>query len=353
MSEATDPATTSASTRDQVPAVEFRSVTKVFGKGESRQVALNDLDLRIERGEIFGVIGYSGAGKSTLVRLINALEKPTTGTIEVSGSPVTGVAESQVRRLRRDIGMIFQQFNLFRSRTAAGNIEYPLKVAGWKRAERKERVAELLEFVGLSDKARSYPDQLSGGQKQRIGIARALATSPALLLADEATSALDPETTGEVLRLLQKINRELGVTIVVITHEMDVIRAVADRVAVLAEGKIVELASTFEVFATPKAAPTKSFVGTVLHNRPSDEERRRLTELHGGRLVTVDIDDRHGIGPALATAAKAGVTFEVVYGGVSTLQDKTFGSVTLALYGEDTAIEHVIDEFAGRTTGKG
>lgn len=331
------------------PAVEFRSVTKVFGTGKDSKPALDNIDLRIERGEIFGVIGYSGAGKSTLVRLINALEKPTSGSIEISGTPITGVPESRVRQLRRDIGMIFQQFNLFRSRTAAGNIEYPLKVAGWKRAERKARVAELLEFVGLSDKARSYPDQLSGGQKQRVGIARALATNPSLLLADESTSALDPETTGEVLRLLKKINRELGVTIVVITHEMDVIRAVADRVAVLAEGRIVELASTFDVFAEPKAAPTRSFVETVLHNRPSEAELARLAQRHGGRLVTVDIDDQHGIGAALSAAAHSDVQFEVVYGGVSTLQDKTFGSVTLALHGPDDAVGKVVDELARRT----
>ncbi|MEU0870150.1 methionine ABC transporter ATP-binding protein [Nocardia brasiliensis] len=334
---------------DNPPAVEFRSVTKVFGKGADAHVALDGIDLRIEQGEIFGVIGYSGAGKSTLVRLINALERPTSGSIEVADTPITGVREAEVRRLRRDIGMVFQQFNLFRSRTAAGNIEYPLKVAGWRRAARKARVAELLQFVGLSDKARSYPDQLSGGQKQRVGIARALATSPSLLLADESTSALDPETTAEVLRLLKKVNRELGVTIVVITHEMDVIRAVADRVAVLAEGRIVELASTFEVFATPQAAPTRSFVATVLHNRPSEDEVRRLGELHGGRLVTVDVDDEHGIGAALTVAAHADVRFEVVYGGVGTLQNKTFGSVTLALHGADDAVDKVIAELGPRT----
>lgn len=331
-----------------VPAVEFRAVTKVFRTGKRADTALSDIDLRIEKGEIFGVIGYSGAGKSTLVRLINALEKPTSGTIEISGTPITGVPEARVRQIRRNIGMVFQQFNLFRSRTAAGNIEYPLKVAGWPRARRKQRLAELLDFVGLSDKARSYPDQLSGGQKQRVGIARALATSPALLLADEATSALDPETTGEVLRLLRKINTELGVTIVVITHEMDVIRAVADRVAVLAEGRIVELANTFDVFAAPQSAPTRSFVDSVLHNRPAPDELRRLDELHRGRLVTVDIDDARGIGAALTTAAQAGVGFEVVYGGVSTLQDKTFGSITLALDGPDEAVDKVITQLDQR-----
>lgn len=329
-------------------AVEFRSVTKVFGSGKDRHVALDALDLRIERGEIFGVIGYSGAGKSTLVRLINALEKPSSGTITIAGTPITGVPESAVRALRRDIGMVFQQFNLFRSRTAAGNVEYPLKVAGWKRADRKARVAELLDFVGLADKARAYPDQLSGGQKQRVGIARALATSPSLLLADEATSALDPETTGEVLRLLKKINAELGVTIVVITHEMDVIRAVADRVAVLAEGRVVELARTFDVFAAPRAAPTRSFVATVLHNRPDPAELDRLRAVHGGRLVTVDIDDDGGIGAALAAATTAGVRFEIVYGGVSTLQDRTFGSITVALHGPDDAVDRVAAGLTGK-----
>ncbi|MFI6869500.1 methionine ABC transporter ATP-binding protein [Nocardia sp. NPDC050406] len=333
---------------DSTAAVEFRSVSKVFRVGGQEHTALAGIDLRIEQGEIFGVIGYSGAGKSTLVRLINALEKPTTGTVLVSGTPITGVPESQVRRLRRDIGMVFQQFNLFRSRTVRGNVEYPLKVAGWSRADRAARVAELLEFVGLSDKARSYPDQLSGGQKQRVGIARALATSPKLLLADEATSALDPETTGEVLRLLRKVNRELGITIVVITHEMDVIRAVADRVAVLAEGRIVELADTFDVFAAPRAAPTRSFVETVLRTRPGAEELARLADRHAGRLVTVDVDDHRGLGDALATAAHGGVRVEVVYGGVSTLQDKTFGSVTLALDGPDGAVATVVDELERR-----
>ncbi|MFI5775737.1 methionine ABC transporter ATP-binding protein [Nocardia sp. NPDC051570] len=328
-------------------AVEFRSVTKTFTVGKSRTVALDEIDLRIERGEIFGIIGYSGAGKSTLVRLINGLERPSAGTVLVGGEAITGVPESRVRRLRRDIGMVFQQFNLFRSRTVAGNVEYPLKVAKWPRAQRKARVAELLEFVGLSDKARNYPDQLSGGQKQRVGIARALATSPSLLLADEATSALDPETTQEVLRLLKKVNSELGVTIVVITHEMDVIRAVADRVAVLADGRVVELASTFEVFATPQATPTRSFVDTVLHNRPSADELRRLGDRHIGRLVTVDLGDDRGIGAALATATHTGVRFEVVYGGVSALQDKTFGSLTLALDGPEDAVDKVIDELTG------
>ncbi|UGT40940.1 methionine ABC transporter ATP-binding protein [Nocardia yamanashiensis] len=337
---------------DESAAVEFRSVTKVFEAGKQRHTALSEIDLRIERGEIFGVIGYSGAGKSTLVRLINALEKPSSGTVLIGGEPITGVPESRVRQLRRDIGMVFQQFNLFRSRTAAGNIEYPLKVAGWPRARRKERVAELLEFVGLTDKARSYPDQLSGGQKQRVGIARALATSPSLLLADEATSALDPETTGEVLRLLKKVNRELGVTIVVITHEMDVIRSVADRVAVLAEGRIVELAQTFDVFAAPQAAPTRSFVETVLHNRPTAEELRKLGERHAGRLVTVDVGDERGVGAVLATAARAGVGFEIVFGGVSSLQDKTFGSFTVALDGPEEAVEQVAAELAAYGGGR-
>ncbi len=309
-------------------SVEFRSVTKQF----DGVTVLDDIDLRIEAGEIFGIIGRSGAGKSTLVRLINALEKPSSGTILIDGAPITGISDAAARRFRLGIGMIFQQFNLFRSRTVAGNIGYPLQVAGTGRAERKRRVAELLEFVGLTDKARAYPDQLSGGQKQRVGIARALATSPGLLLADEATSALDPETTADVLRLLRKVNTELGVTIVVITHEMDVLRSVADRVAVLADGRIAELADTYEVFAAPRSAAARTFVGTR-------QAPNTLLAAHHGRIVTVDAV---GIGPALAAAARAGVEFELVHGGLEAVQDRSYGTVTLALEGPDYAVDALV-----------
>lgn len=216
--------------------VRFTGVSKQFpgaSRGAEPKQVLRDVDLTIEKGEVFGIIGYSGAGKSTLVRLINGLEVPTSGRIDVGDQELTALDAAGVRAVQRRIGMIFQQFNLFRSRTVAGNVAYPLKVAGVKQPERDQRVAELLDFVGLLDRAHDYPEQLSGGQRQRVGVARALATRPDLLLADEATSALDPETTADVLRLLQRVNTEFGITVVIITHELDVIRSIADRVAVL------------------------------------------------------------------------------------------------------------------------
>ena len=224
--------------------IEFRDVSKVFKTGNREVTAVDGVTLTVEPGEILGVIGYSGAGKSTLVRLINGLDSPTGGQLLLDGTDVVGKSERQLRNIRRNVGMIFQQFNLFNSRTAAGNIEYPLKLAGVDKQERKRRVNELLDFVGLAERGKNYPEQLSGGQKQRVGIARALATNPSLLLADEATSALDPETTHEVLEVLRRVNEELGITIVVITHEMDVIRSIADKVAVMEAGKVVSTAAS-------------------------------------------------------------------------------------------------------------
>ena len=235
--------------------IEFKNLSKTFPsrkKGAENVVALSDINLTVAPGEIIGIIGYSGAGKSTLVRMINGLDTPTSGEVLLDGTNIVGMKEKELRAVRRNIGMIFQQFNLMNSRTAAGNIDYPLKLAGIPKDERDERVAELLDFVGLSDRGNNYPEQLSGGQKQRVGIARALASNPALLLADEATSALDPETTHEVLHLLRKVNQDLGITIVVITHEMEVVRAIADKVAVMENGKIMEYGTTYEVFSNPK-----------------------------------------------------------------------------------------------------
>jgi len=233
--------------------ISFRGAAKAFpGARGSGVLAVDHVDLDIEDGEITGVIGYSGAGKSTLVRMINALELPTAGTVTVGGRVTGELGERGLRELRSEVGMIFQQFNLFSSRTVAGNVGYPLRIAGWPRERRRQRVAELLEFVGISDKARQFPHQLSGGQKQRVGIARALATSPRILLADEATSALDPETTLDVLALLKRINRELGTTIVVITHEMEVVSSICDKVAVMEQGRVIEHGPVYDVFADPQ-----------------------------------------------------------------------------------------------------
>ncbi|AGW41788.1 glycine betaine/proline porter [Leifsonia xyli subsp. cynodontis DSM 46306] len=329
--------------------IEFRGVTKSFGSGDT-PAALDGVDLTIDRGEIFGIIGYSGAGKSTLVRLINALEHPSSGSVVVDGRDLTALRERELRGVRAGIGMIFQQFNLFRSRTVFGNIAYPLKVAGWPADKRKQRVAELLAFVGLTEKAWAYPDQLSGGQKQRVGIARALATNPGILLADEATSALDPETTADVLGLLKRVNAELGVTIVVITHEMEVVRSIADRVAVLEAGRVIETGTVFEVFSNPQTTTARRFVGTVLRNQPGAADVERLRGKHSGRIVSARVQDDGRLGSVLSDAlGRHGVRFEIVYGGISALQGRSFGSLTLELIGEPADVDALIADLRGVT----
>ena len=326
--------------------IEFRGVTKSFRSGSSTVAAVEEVDLTIERGEVFGIIGYSGAGKSTLVRLVNALELPTSGSVVVDGRDLTTLSERELRGVRAGIGMVFQQFNLFRSRTVFGNIAYPLKVAGWSAEKRKARVAELLAFVGLTEKAWAYPDQLSGGQKQRVGIARALATNPGILLADEATSALDPDTTADVLALLKRVNAELGVTIVVITHEMEVVRSIADRVAVLEAGRVIEVGGVFEVFSEPQTATAQRFVGTILRNQPAGSaDIERLRGKHSGRIVSARIHDDGRLGSVLSEAfGRHGVRFEIVYGGISALQGRSFGSLTLELIGAEDAVDALIAE---------
>jgi D-methionine transport system ATP-binding protein len=277
------------------------------------------------------------------VRLVNGLERISSGRLLVNGDDVGTMRESELRRVRLGIGMIFQQFNLFNSRTVAGNVAYPLRVAGWKKPERDKRVAELLDFVGLLDRAHDYPDQLSGGQKQRVGIARALATSPKLLLADESTSALDPETTQEVLRLLQKVNRELGVTIIVITHEMDVVRSIAHRVAVLEHGRIVEQGAVFDVFSNPQTETARRFISTVIRNQPSTGDLDRLQKTHTGRIVNVEIHESLRIGDILSHSfSDHGVKFEVVYGGIGAIQDRSFGSLTLELDGPQKGVDALV-----------
>ena len=333
------------------PVISFRRATKEFpGSGGSSFRAVDEVDLDIDAGEITGVVGYSGAGKSTLVRMINALELPTSGSVTVDGRVTGELGERGLRNLRAQVGMVFQQFNLFASRTVAGNVAYPLRIAGWPRDRRRARVAELLEFVGITEKARQYPNQLSGGQKQRVGIARALATSPNILLADEATSALDPETTGEVLRLLRRINRELGTTIVVITHEMEVVSSICDRVAVMERGRVIEEGPVYEVFADPQQAATRRFVHSVLSDRPSPETVQRLREHFPGRLVTVWVRDDPGARAALAEVLSASeVRSTIVYGGIRELAEKPFGTVTFELSGDDRAIDAMVAELTTRT----
>ncbi|WP_018118433.1 methionine ABC transporter ATP-binding protein [Corynebacterium mastitidis] len=333
--------------------IEFRETTKVFPAKSRNQAAdttaVDGVTLTVEPGEILGVIGYSGAGKSTLVRLINGLDQATSGQLLLDGTDVVGMSERQLRGVRSKIGMIFQQFNLFSSRTAAGNIEYPLKLAGVPKEERKRRVEELLSFVGLADKGGNYPEQLSGGQKQRVGIARALATNPSLLLADEATSALDPETTHDVLELLRRVNKELGITIVVITHEMEVVRSIADKVAVMEGGRVVEYGSVYEVFSQPRTAVSARFVATSLRNTPDNVETEDLLA-HEGRLFTIELTEESGFFAAAAAARSAGVRIAIVHGGVTTLQQHSFGKMTVRLSGPQDAINTFRDALAQTTT---
>lgn len=332
------------------PIIAFDHVGKVFRRGASTVTALDDVTLEVARGEVFAVIGFSGAGKSTLVRLINALETPTSGSVTVDGHDLGGLSAAQVRALRARIGMVFQQFNLLRSRTVYGNIAYPLEVAGWGKEEITARVTELLNFVGLVDKAWAYPDELSGGQKQRIGIARALAARPTILLADESTSALDPDTTREVLALLRRANEEFGVTIVVITHEMDVVRTIADRVAVLEGGRLLETDTVHQVFADPQHPGTRRLIGATLTNIPQPEDIRRLRANHGGRLATVTLSDERGFGAVLGGAHDRGVRFEIVHGGITVTKGESLSTFTLALDGAPEAVDAFLADLGAIAT---
>ena len=327
------------------PMVTIDNVSKIFGKGKKEVAAVKNVSLTVKKGEIFAIIGYSGAGKSTLVRLINGLESTTSGTLTVDGFEISGKRDLELQKVRTNIGMIFQQFNLMNSRTVAQNVEFPLKVAGWSKGERTKRVQEMLEFVGLADRAKYYPSQLSGGQKQRVGIARALATKPSLLLADEATSALDPETTHEVLELLKEVNRELGITVIVITHEMDVVSSIADRVAVMEEGRVVETGSVYEVFSNPQTEVAQRFVATTVKQSPTGDAAAALRKNHKGYLVNIEIvEGNQELGKILAYLGSRNVRFNIVHGGIETLQGKAYGTLTLELLGDVTSIDAAVAE---------
>lgn len=345
--------------------VSLRHVSKTFRPRRRSSTApavtaVDDVSLDIEAGSVTGIIGYSGAGKSTLVRLINALELPDSGSLQVGGSEVTSMGERELRRLRSSIGMVFQQFNLLGSRTVEQNVEYPLRIAGWDRAERSRRVAELLAYVGMSAAARRFPGQLSGGQKQRVGIARALATRPSLLLADEATSALDPNTTSEVLDLLQRVNRDMGTTIVVITHEMHVVRSICDSVAVMEHGRLLDHGPVYDVFAHPRYPETRRFIESTIQDAPTPATIDRLRTHHPGTFVTVSI-----VEPASASAGRSaqqqvlgtlarhrGVTSGVVFGSVVEIAERPYGSLTYALDGPPDEVRDLVDDLAAVTSLK-
>ncbi|MGU1856104.1 methionine ABC transporter ATP-binding protein [Pseudomonas aeruginosa] len=315
--------------------IEFHDIHKTYRVAGREIPALQPTRLNIQAGQIFGLIGHSGAGKSTLLRLINRLEEPSGGRILVEGEDVTALDAEGLRRFRQRVGMIFQHFNLLSSKTVADNIAMPLRLAGgFSRAEVDARVSELLARVGLSDHARKYPAQLSGGQKQRVGIARALACRPSILLCDEATSALDPQTTASVLQLLAEINRELKLTIVLITHEMDVIRRVCDQVAVMDGGAIVEQGDVADVFLHPQHPTTRRF---VFEAERVDEDERHDDFAHvPGLILRLTFRGEATYAPLLGTVARqTGVDYSILSGRIDRIKDTPYGQLTLALVGGD------------------
>lgn len=323
--------------------IEIRNLTKIYTAAEQQILALDDVSLTVEKGEIFGIIGLSGAGKSTLVRCVNMLERPTSGSILVDGQEITALDSTELRTARQKIGMIFQHFNLLSSRTVFDNIMFPLEIAKVPKSEARERVQSLLEMVGLTDKAEVYPVQLSGGQKQRVGIARALANRPSLLLSDEATSALDPQTTRSILGLLRDINRRLNLTILLITHDMGVIKEVCDRVAVIDNSKIVEIGDVLEVFSNPQTPTSRSFIGTVINREIPEELLHRSNGDNGKmatRLVRVSFIGASAGEPIISSMIRQyDVEANILYGNIDRVKDTPFGNLALELMGSPDMID--------------
>lgn len=320
--------------------IRFVDVHKSYRVDGQDIPALQPFNLDIADGEVFGIIGLSGAGKSTLIRLINLLERPSGGSILINDIEMTALAEPALRAQRRKIGMIFQHFNLLASQTVADNVAFPLRLAGERNADAlRQRVDELIARVGLTAHADKYPSQLSGGQKQRVGIARALANRPSILLCDEATSALDPQTTASVLELLAEINRELKLTIVLITHEMDVVRRVCDRVAVLDAGVIVERGAVADVFLHPQHPTTRRFVNEALPEEAASE-LAPFAQVPG-RILRLSFRGDTTLTPALGRVAReTGIDFNILAGRIDRIKNLPYGQLTLAMQGEhvDTAL---------------
>ena len=319
------------------PLIRFENVSKTYAprRNGAAVAALHGVDLSVRAGSVLGVIGRSGAGKSTLIRLINGLERPSSGRVLLGDAEISALRERDLRAVRSRVGMIFQHFNLLSARSAADNIALPLEIAGWTRAAIRARVTELLRLVGLADQAGRYPAELSGGQKQRVGIARALATGPDVLLSDEATSALDPETTRSILALLRRINRELGLTIVLITHEMSVIRAVADRVAVIEHGAIVEEGPVFDVFTRPESEVTRALlVGEMGLSLPPALAARLGDAAHPGATVVLRIafgDPTADTAILARLARETGIDAAILAGTVDEIGGRPFGALTITL----------------------
>ncbi len=327
-------------------ALEFDAVVKSYATPSGVVEALRGVTFTVRRGEIFGVIGRSGAGKTTLIRCANLVERPDKGAIRVAGTALTDLSGRALDTARRGIGMIFQHFNLLSSRTALDNVALPLEIAGWGRADARKRAAELLARVGLADKLDVYPAKLSGGQKQRVGVARALANDPAILLCDEATSALDPETTVQILDLLRDLRDDRGLTIVLITHEMGVLKHVADRVAVLDGGKVVESGDVYDVFVAPQSDVARKFVaevaGGIVPARYADAAKRN-PGIGERTLVDLTYDDRVAGDAVLSILSRRfGLDVEIVGGRVDTIGKRPFGRLALLVKGAEDRVTQAL-----------
>jgi D-methionine transport system ATP-binding protein len=333
--------------------ISISKVSKVFKSKKGQISAVDDVNLTIDDGEIFGVIGYSGAGKSTLIRMLNGLEIPSEGKVDVNGHIVSQVKGQKLRSARHEISMIFQHFNLLWSRTVKENIAFPLEITKVPRAERERRVAELIELVGLTGREDAYPAQLSGGQKQRVGIARALANEPKVLLCDEATSALDPETTDSILDLLVDINKRLGLTIVLITHEMKVIQKICHRVAVMENGRVVELGDVLEVFRNPKQQITQRFVSEVSESSNTKEAIENLVSHYPeGKIVKLTFVGEQTERPLITTLIKNfDIDANILHGSISQTQGGAYGTLFIQLTGSKEEEEKAVEFLKKQTVG--
>lgn len=336
--------------------IELNQISKTYHTPGGAVQALRGVTLSVARGEIFGIIGRSGAGKSTLIRCINMLESPDSGSVFVDNLELSALPENRLRAARKDIGMIFQHFNLLSARTVYGNVAFPLELAGKSRDEIAATVLPLLDMVGLGDKRDNYPGSLSGGQKQRVGIARALASSPKVLLCDEATSALDPQTTKAILQLLRDIRQKLGITIVLITHEMQVIKEICDRVAVMDNGAIVEEGRVLDVFTNPGADITKDFISTIInHGLPdifADTTFSPVPVSDGSLILRLTFLGAAANEPVIAEIIRRySVDISILHGNIDHIQDTPFGTLIVRLSGDQTAVAAATNHFKTRKIG--
>ena len=336
--------------------IELKNIGVTFQQNKQDFQAVKNVNLTIEEGEIFGIVGPSGAGKSTLVRVINLLQPPTAGQVLIEGNEITSLKRKELCKVRLDIGMIFQHFNLMRSRTVGENVAYPLKGSGLTKQQIKAKVKELLELVDIAEKENAYPSQLSGGQKQRVAIARALANDPKVLLCDEATSALDPQTTGAILQLLKHLNKKLGITIVIITHEMAVVKEICDRVAVMEHGNVVEEGDVFSIFAAPKAGITRDFIRTTSNLQKIEkliEDKSPLVELKPGEKILRLNYIKKNTSEALIseTSRKFNINLNIIFADLEIVQDAPIGGTVAIASGRKEDIEGAVEYLKAKNVG--